>query len=45
MKKADLVIWCCGYTTNQIPIYDSANNPINVLQKVENTQNDVNGNM
>ena len=43
IEGADLVVWACGYQTNQIPIYDVNKKELTLSQKVPNTQFDVDG--
>lgn len=41
MKEADLVIWACGYQTNQIPIKDVDGTQLVLSQRRMHTQYDV----
>ena len=43
VKEADLVIWACGYQTNNIPIFDHNKKELVLSQRVPNTQFDVDG--
>lgn len=42
VDEADLVIWACGYQSNEIPIIDSGK-PIKYSTQIPNTQHDVDG--
>jgi len=37
VDRADLVIWACGYQTNQIPFKDTDRKRLALSQKVPNT--------
>ena len=43
IADADVVVWACGYQSNNIPIYDVNKKELALSQKVPNTQFDVDG--
>eukprot|EP00347_Sterkiella_histriomuscorum_P013633 403363974 len=43
VERADVVIWACGYQTSKLIIKDTDRRKLNLSQKVENTQYDVDG--
>ena len=45
IDSADLVIWSCGYQSNAVPITDALGSQVQHMQKVPNTQYDVNKHM